>query len=165
MKFVTNFRINFVNESALIALPLGVDNMSDIVEIEPEKEIAGDESELADWINEFKRELEPKQKNKIYEILKANGFTTRLKLKLVHEDELNIMFNTGSEALSLGAKTLLAYKLNVLREESPLVSKSKARGSQDGAVDMEKAGTSKTNKKVSTYVFWYILHHACVAVN
>ena len=113
MKFVTNLRINFVNESALTALPLGVDNMSDIAEKDPEKECAGDESELAHWISEFKRELEPKQKNKIYEILRANGFTTRLKLKLAHEDELNIMFNTGSEALSLGAKTLLACKLNV----------------------------------------------------
>ena len=71
-----------------------------------------DESELVCWISEFKSELEPIQQKQIYDILKANVFTTCLKLKLIHEDKLNIMFNTGSEVLPLAAKTLLSYKLN-----------------------------------------------------
>ena len=83
--------------------------------------------ELKCWIDEFKNELEPEQHRYVYNILKANGFTTRLKLKLIRDDELKIMFSTGTESLPLGAKALLAYKLNILRDESPLVSKSKPR--------------------------------------
>jgi hypothetical protein len=82
---------------------------------------------------------------------------TRLKLKLIHEDELNIMFNTGSEVLPLGAKTLLFYKLNMLREDSPLVSKSKSRGrAMDNNMEMVDE-TSNTRKKVSAYeyVFYF----------
>jgi hypothetical protein len=103
---------------------LAVDNMSDSEEGVSESVTEfRHESELVCWISEFKTELEPRHQKQIYDILKANGFTTRLKLKLIHEDELNIMFNTGSEVLPLGAKTLLSYKLNMLREDSPLVSK------------------------------------------
>lgn len=56
--------------------------------------------------------------------MKANGFTSCVKLKLVREDLLNIMFN---EVLPLGTKTFLSYQLRILREESPLVMKARER--------------------------------------
>jgi hypothetical protein len=129
---------------------LAVDNMSGSEEGVSESVTEfRDESELVCWISEFKSELEPIQQKQIYDILKANGFTTCLKLKLIHEDKLNIMFNTGSEVLPLGAKTLLSYKLNMLREDSPLVSKSKSCGrAMDNKMEM-KDETSNTHKKVS----------------
>jgi hypothetical protein len=137
---------------------LAVDNMSDSEEGVSESVTEfRDESELVCWISEFKSELEPIQQKQIYDILKANGFTTCLKLKLSHEDKLNIMFNTGSEVLPLGAKTLLSYKLNMLREDSPLVSKSKSCGrAMDNKMEM-KDETSNTHKKVSAYeyVFYF----------
>jgi hypothetical protein len=137
---------------------LAVGNMSDSEEGVSESVTEfRDESELVCWISEFKTELEPTHQKQIYDILKANGFTTRLKLKPIHEDELNIMFNTGSEVLPLGAKTLLSYKLNMLREDSPLVSKSKSRGrAMDNNMEM-KDETSNTHKQVSAYeyVFYF----------
>ena len=103
--------------------------------------------ELKCWLDEFKNELEPEQHCYVCNILKANGFETRLKLKLILDDELKIMFSTGTESLPLGAKALLAYKLNILRDESPLVSKSKPHLP---VVDEDlEDKTSKAHKKVS----------------
>ena len=103
-----------------------------------------DDSELVAWISEFSSHLEPKQQRQVHDTLKANGFTTRLKLKLIGENELNIMFTCG-EALPLATKSLLTFKLNSLRDESSLVSKWKPR------VDME-INNATASKKVSTHL-------------
>jgi len=122
------------------------------------------DSELICWINEFQKQLDdPKHYKQVYETLKANGFTSRLKLKLIREDELNIMFT--DQVLPLGAKTLLAYQLNLLREESPLVSKSRFRNTT-GRMEPEKGENSKAPKKVSNLLFKYLMlvHFVALAV-
>ena len=102
------------------------------------------ESELVSWIHEFKSQLEPNQRKTVYETLKVNGFTTRLKLKLVTQDELNIMFPNTNEGLPLGAKRLLSYQLDVLRDQSPLVVKSSKKLYRQ---DQEHENTKADSKK------------------
>ena len=55
----------------------------------------------------------------MFQTLKAiNGFSTRLQLKLLTREQIDVnMFQTD---ISLGAKSLLLYKLGVLCENSPL---------------------------------------------
>ena len=82
------------------------------------------ESELGSWMPEFEDQLDPEHYKQVYDTLKANGFTSRIKLRLVREDLLNVMFN---EVLPLGVKAFLSHQLRILREESPLVTKPRAR--------------------------------------
>ena len=51
------------------------------------------------------------------QILQANGFTSRLQLKLLTREQIDVMFQNE---ISLGAKSLLRYKVDVLCDESPL---------------------------------------------
>ena len=53
------------------------------------------------------------------ETLKANNFTTRSKLKLVTNEQLEVMFS-GTHKLGLGSMAVLKFKLDQLKEESPL---------------------------------------------
>ena len=56
----------------------------------------------------------------IKETLQVNGFTSRLQIKLISEKHLELMFQ-GAD-LTMGAKSLLNYHIQVLRDESPLQS-------------------------------------------
>ena len=53
---------------------------------------------------EFEDQLDPEHYKQVYDTLKANGFTSRIKLRLVREDLLNVMFN---EVLPLGVKAFV----------------------------------------------------------
>ena len=74
---------------------------------------------LATFLNDMKKELNEASRQTIYETLKANDFTTRLKLKLVTNEQLEVMFS-GTHKLGLGSMAVLKFKLDQLKEESPL---------------------------------------------
>jgi len=63
-------------------------------------------------MTEFEDQLDPEHYKQVYDTLKADGFTSRVRLKLVRYYLLNVMFN---EVLPLGAKTFLSYQLRILR--------------------------------------------------
>ena len=67
--------------------------------------------ELSKWMLTFKGKLDENTSSKVFQILQANGFTSRLQLKI------DVMFQNE---ISLGAKSLLLYKVDVLCDESPL---------------------------------------------
>lgn len=73
--------------------------------------------ELPLWLATFKSRLDETSYNLILETLRANQFASRLQLKLLTSDQIDLMF---ANELSLGAKTLLLFQLDLLKEESPL---------------------------------------------
>ena len=62
----------------------------------------------------------------IFETLAANQFTSRLQLKLLTLDQVDMMFSK-EQTLPLGAKRLLMYQLDFLKEESPLPVQARGR--------------------------------------
>ena len=88
-------------------------------------------SELQAFVEELSKKLDDNSVSKIEQTLKANGFTTRLQIKLISDKDLETMFH-GS-AITMGAKNLLSYQIQLLRDESPLV-KSKKKSSTSAAV-------------------------------
>lgn len=80
--------------------------------------------ELTTWAATFKTKLDDEAHNLIVETLKANQFTSRLQLKLLTSEQIEMMF---AKELSLGAKTLLLYQLDLLKDESPLPLRQKRR--------------------------------------
>ena len=73
--------------------------------------------ELSQWMLTFKEKLDENTSSKVFQILQANGFTSRLQLKLLTREQIDVMFQNE---ISLGAKSLLLYKVDVLCDESPL---------------------------------------------
>ena len=80
--------------------------------------------EMSAWAATFKTKLNEETYNLIIETLKANQFTSRLQLKLLTSDQIDMMF---AKELSLGAKTLLMYQLDLLKDESPLPVRQKRK--------------------------------------
>jgi hypothetical protein len=110
--------------------------------------IMEEEDELKDWMKSaFTYQLDPENYTLIYETLRANFFTTRLKLKLIQEDALDMMF---SRLLPLGAKAVLTYQLQRLREESPLIS---LKSKRHEIPKRTQSSTSEEPKRVSAYFF------------
>ena len=62
----------------------------------------------------------------MYNVYKEQRFNTTIKLKLIRKTDLNLMFSDDFP-LTLGTPASIAYKVKLLREESPLVTKSKSR--------------------------------------
>ena len=81
----------------------------------------------------------------VYGTLKANQFTSRLKIKLISDDQIGLMFPKG---VSLGTIALLKYQIQLLRDESPLVMKTKATKSKS-AETASKETKEKPAKRVS----------------
>ena len=79
--------------------------------------------ELLNWMDSFRNNLDVGESTVIYKTLKENKFSTRIQIKLITENELDIMFK-GETALSLGARALLQYQISSLNEQSPLPNKS-----------------------------------------
>ena len=67
--------------------------------------------ELSEWMITFKGNLDEKTSSKVFQILQANGFNSRLQLKLLTKEQIDVMFQNE---ISLGAKSLLLYKVHVL---------------------------------------------------
>jgi hypothetical protein len=91
--------------------------------------------DLKKWMSEFKNELDDSSSELIFERLTANHFKTRTQIKLLSAKELDIMFNKTE--LPLGAKALLIYQLEKLRNESPLpIQRKRTRPNvTDGAAE------------------------------
>ena len=79
------------------------------------------ESELGSWMTEFEDQLDPEHYKQVYDTLKANGFTSHVKLKLVHEDLLNIMFN---EVLPLGTQNIFVTSASYFERRVPTCYKT-----------------------------------------
>ena len=89
------------------------------------------ESELEAFVHELSKKLDSDSVSQIEQTLKVNGFTTRLQIKLISEKDLETMFNGST--ITMGAKNLLYY-VQLLRDKSPLVVKSKQKSSTSAAV-------------------------------
>ena len=105
-------------------------------------------SELEAFVHELSKKLDSDSVSQIEQTLKVNGFTTRLQIKLISEKDLETMFN-GS-AITMGAKNLLLYYIQLLRDESPLVVKSKQKSSTSATVYANiHTGTAMENSDLS----------------
>jgi hypothetical protein len=96
------------------------------------------------WLREIKDELDETNMRIIHDTLRANHFTIKLKLKLITNEQLDVMFS-GSNKLGLGTMAVLKFKLSQLHEESPLVTGK-------GKRDLRKGKPTKT---VRTYFYMY----------
>ena len=76
--------------------------------------------ELDKFMEQLSGKLDSASCQLIKETLQVNGFTSRLQIKLNSEKHLELMFQ-GAD-LTMGAKSLLNYHIQVLRDESPLQS-------------------------------------------
>ena len=83
-------------------------------------------SELEAFMKQLSEKLDSDTVNEIKQTVKVNGFTTRLQIKLISEKDLVTMFQS-SAAVTMGAKNLLWYHIELLRDESPLVLKPKKK--------------------------------------
>ena len=72
---------------------------------------------LENWISLFRDKQDQKNYDFIFQTLVTNQLISRLQLKLLTSEQLDYMF---SEDLALGAKALLVYLLDLLKDESPL---------------------------------------------
>ena len=72
---------------------------------------------LENWISLFRDKQDQKTYDFIFQTPVTNQFTSRLQLKLVTSEQLDYMF---SKDLALGAKALLIYLLDLLKDVSPL---------------------------------------------
>lgn len=72
----------------------------------------------------FRDKLDQNTYQLIFDTLSANQFTSRLTLKLLTSDQVDMMFSKDL-SLPLGAKSLLMYQLDFLKEELPLPIRAK----------------------------------------
>jgi hypothetical protein len=105
--------------------------------------------ELKQWLLSFKDQLDDESFALVYGTLRANQFSSRLKIKLIGDEQIGLMF---PKEVSLGTKALLKYQIEVLRNESPLVSKAKTANykRQDDTEVAETTSKQKPAKKVCT---------------
>ena len=96
-------------------------------------------TDLEDWMALFRGKLDEKTYNLIFQTLTANQFTSRLQLKLLIPEQVDMMF---AKELSLGAKTLLIYQLDLLNDASPLPPRS--RKERRVAVLSDEGGETKS---------------------
>ena len=107
-------------------------------------------ADLEDWMALFRDKLDEKTYNLIFQTLTANQFTSRLQLKLLTPEQVDMMF---AKELSLGAKTLLIYQLDLLNDASPLPPRS--RKERRVAVLSDEGGETKSTpetRRVSFHV-------------
>ena len=87
-------------------------------------------SELDKFMELLSGKLDSASCQLIKETLQVNGFRSRLQIKLISEKHLGLMFQ-GTD-LTMGAKSLLNYHIQVLCDESPLQTGKKAQKSSPG---------------------------------
>ena len=101
-------------------------------------------ADLEDWMVLFRDKLDEKTYNLIFQTLTANQFTSRLQLKLLTPEQVDMM---------LGAKTLLIYQLYLLNDASSLPPRS--RKERRVAVLSDEGGETKSTpetRRVSFHV-------------
>ena len=97
-------------------------------------------------LTDFLRNIEEKIGKESYEIItntmRDNNFTSRLSLKLLSPENLDVLF----AKLPLGSRKILDYQLELLRNESPLSRpKSKPKSKQSPDHDEENVSHSKVS--------------------
>ena len=95
-------------------------------------------SELESFMGAFADKLDTDTVNVIKNTLQVNGFTTRLQIKLISDRNLEMMFQ-GSD-VTLGARNLLSYYIQTLRDESPLGGKVRSSDRADSVEPSNKVG-------------------------
>ena len=71
-------------------------------------------ADLENWMSQFRDKLDQKTYDFIFQTLVTNQFTSRLQLKLLTSEQLDYMF---LKDLVLGAKALLVYHVDLLKDE------------------------------------------------
>ena len=111
-------------------------------------------SELDSFMENVNGKLDEASIDIIRQTLEVNGFTSRLQIKLISERHLELMFQGVN--LTMGAKSLLSYHLQVLRDESPLQSgnmkKAQKSSSPDRGTAVDDQCGAKYSKRVSICV-------------
>ena len=74
---------------------------------------------LENWISLFRDKQDQKTYDFIFQTLVTNQFTSKLQLKLLTSEQLDYRY-MFSKDLPLGAKALLVYHVDLLKDESPL---------------------------------------------
>ena len=95
-------------------------------------------SELESFIGAFADKLDTDTVNVIKNTLQVNGFTTRLQIKLISDRNIEMMFQ-GSD-VTLGARNLLSYYIQTLKDESPLGGKVHSSDRADRMEPSNKVG-------------------------
>jgi hypothetical protein len=95
-------------------------------------------SELESFIGAFADKLDTATVDVIKNTLQVNGFTTRLQIKLISEKNLEMMFNDSN--ITLGARNLLSYYIQTLKDESPLGGKVRSSARVDSIEPSNKVG-------------------------
>ena len=54
--------------------------------------------ELSQWMLTFKGKLDENTSSKVFQILQANGFTSRLQLKLLTREQIDVMFQNETKS-------------------------------------------------------------------
>ena len=101
------------------------------------------EDYVGHWLSKMRNELDETNIRMIHDTLGENHFTTRLKLKLITNEQLEVMFS-GSNKLGLGTMAVLKFKSSQVNEQSPLVK---------GKHDLTKGKPTKT---VRTYILIFV---------
>jgi len=87
--------------------------------------------------------LDQKTYDFILQTLVTNQFTSRLQLKLLTSEQLDYMF---SKNLALGAKALLVHHVDLLKDKSPLPTRTKERRKE---VHGNETSTATESRRVS----------------
>ena len=99
-------------------------------------------TDLSNWMDTFRDKLDQKTNQLIFEPLPPNQFTSKLQLKLLTSDQVDMMFSKELSLL-LGAKSLLMYQLDFLKKKSP----QPMRGKREMQSKVE-------TRRVSLHVLW-----------
>ena len=94
--------------------------------------------ELTDFLGKIEQKIGKESYEIIRNTLRDNNFTSRLSLKLLNPENLDVVF--AKSKLPLGSRKILQYHLDLLRNESPL---SKPKPQRTDPAGEESSADSK----------------------
>ena len=107
-------------------------------------------TELNDFLNNILPKIGEESCARIGDTLKENNFTSRLSLKLLSPENLDVLF--AEIKLPLGSRKVLEYHLELLKDESPLILKHSRKQrdllQQQASTNSEVQQQASTNSKV-----------------
>jgi hypothetical protein len=95
--------------------------------------------ELTDFLGKIEQKIGKESYEIIRNTLRDNNFTSRLSLKLLDPENLDVIF--AKSKLPLGSRKILEYHLDLLRNESPL---SKPKPQRTDPAGEESSADSKS---------------------
>ena len=129
--------------------------------------------ELEEFLLRFKNQIGSESYEKIEGVLRKNDFTSRLALKLLTTENLDEML---VNCVPLGARKILDYNLDILKNESPLILKISGKYDQckkDSLVGMDPStsrmighhasseASSAVCKNLRNFYDYYSVHVSC----